>query len=137
MNAMKRLILIWLILIPGIFRVFGQEQVNGKYINITKLKAYEKNKLLTVEWMADAGDACNYWEVQGSADGKDFHTVALVLGPDSGKKGEQYLFKGKITRPDDLYYRVVHISLTGTNHQKSEMIQLEKSGANTAVTRKY
>lgn len=133
---MKRLIFIWLILIAGISRVFGQEQVNGKNINITKLTANEKNKLLTVEWSADAGDACNYWEVQGSADGKGFHTVALVLGPDPGKKGEQYHFKGKITRPDDQYYRVVHISLTGTNHQKSEIIQLEKKGAHASVTLK-
>ncbi len=125
-----------LILIPGIDRVFGQEQVSGKSINITKLKANEKNKQLTVEWTADAGDECNYWEVQGSADGKDFHTIALVLGPDTGKKGEQYLFKGKMTRPDDLYFRVEHIGLTGSIRQKSEIIQVEKRGAVSSVNRK-
>ena len=133
---MKRVIIIILTLLPATFMAFGQEPVSEKKITITKLKVNEKNRQITVEWSADAGDACNYWEVQGSADGKTFHTIALVLGPDSGKKGEQYLFKGKMTRPDDLYYRVEHISLTGSNRQKSDIIQVERSTAFSAVPRK-
>ena len=133
---MKRVIIIILTLLPATFMAFGQEPVSEKKITITKLKVNEKNRQITVEWSADAGDACNYWEVQGSADGKTFHTIALVLGPDPGKKGEQYLFKGKMTRPDDLYYRVEHISLTGSNRQKSDIIQVERSTAFSAVPRK-
>lgn len=76
---------------------------------------------------ADAGNESNYWEVQGSADGKDFHTIALVLGFDPGKKGEQYSFKGKITRPENIFYRVAHISLTGSDIQYSNMIRRKKT----------
>lgn len=98
-------------------------------INISKLTAHEKDSRIIIEWSADAGDESNYWEVQGSTDGKSFSTIALVLGADPGKAGEQYTFKGKITRPNDIYYRVVHISLTGNEQQQSEIVQVVKQGS--------
>ena len=133
-DAMKKINIIIGIIFLGSLLVKGQQTETGLTINITKLTAHEKNNNLSIEWSADAGNECNYWEVQGSADGKDFHTIALVLGPDPGKKGEQYTFKGKITRPGNIFYRVAHISLTGSDIQHSNMIQVEKQGSFSAST---
>ena len=133
-EAMKKINLIIGIIFLGSLIAKGQTTETGFKINITKLTAHEKNNRVFIEWTADAGNESNYWEVQGSADGKDFHTIALVLGFDPGKKGEQYSFKGKITRPENIFYRVAHISLTGNDIQQSNMIKVEKQGSYSAST---
>lgn len=112
-------------LMIGLMQVKGQSAITTK-INITKLTAYEKDQKLVIEWSADAGNESNYWEVQGSADGKNYTVVSYVLGPDPGKTGEQYTFKGKVKRTTDIYYRVVHIGLTGNDQQMSNTVQLAK-----------
>lgn len=131
---MSKLSLITAFILFGTMLVKGQSTDQPTKISITKLTAHEKDNRIYVEWAANAGAESNYWEIQGSADGKNFSAVALVLGTDPGKTGEQYTFKGKITRPNDLYYRVVHISLTGNDHQKSDIIQVVKQDSLSAST---
>ena len=122
MNQLKILIAFLLL---GTALVKGQPAITTEKINITKLKAYEKDSRIFIEWSADAGDRSNYWEVQSSADGKKFSTIALVLGADPGKTGEQYTYKGKINNTNNVYYRVVHIDLAGVQLQ-SDIIQVLK-----------
>ena len=131
---MKKLNFLIAFTLLGTMLVKGQTTDQALKISITKLTAHEKDNRIYVEWAANAGTESNYWEIQGSADGKNFSTVALVLGTDPGKTGEQYTFKGKITRSNDLYYRVVHISLTGNDHQKSDIIQVVKQDSLSATT---
>lgn len=95
-------------------------------INISKFVAYEQNNRLFVNWAADAGSKTNYWEVQSSTDGKRFSTIALVMGPDPSKPGEEYQYKDKITSKNaTAYYRIVHVSTTGVR-QQSDIIKMMK-----------
>ena len=89
-------------------------------INISKLIAYEKDDRLFIEWSTDGSNKTNYWEVQGSVDGKNFSTIAIVLGSDPSKPGEQYEYKEKINSKNQVaYFRVVHISSSGAKHQSN------------------
>ncbi|CAN5842450.1 hypothetical protein BH11BAC4_BH11BAC4_24730 [soil metagenome] len=119
---MNKLNLLIAFMLMASMLVKGQSTTAKKPISITKLSVYEKANRLNIEWSADGGNESNYWQVQGSADGKKFSTIAIVLGPDPGKTGEQYAFKGKLDKTNN-YYRVVHIDPSG-QEQKSDIIQM-------------
>ena len=57
----------------------------------------------------------NYFEVEKSGDGRDFKTVALVMGPDPSKKDcDCYGCYDKInSKSDTTYYRVKHVDSNG------------------------
>lgn len=106
------------------------EAQNGRIqptVNITQFNVYEKNNQISIEWATDAAVPTNYWEVQRSADGTRFSTIALVLGPDPGKPGDSYRYKeqvGKGRYPGN-YYRLCHVATDGTR-QISEINQPAK-----------
>ncbi len=92
----------------------AQSASDAENILIIKLLAYEKNERIYIDWQTNGDINRNYWEVQGSANGKDFSTIALVLGPDPSKTGEEFQYKDKISiRNKFTSYRVVHFSKTG------------------------
>lgn len=105
----------------------AQGRRNPSTIKITQFNVYEKNNQIAVEWATDAAVPTNYWEVQRSADGTGFSTIALVLGPDPGKPGDTYHYKeqvGKGRHPGN-YYRLCHVAADGTR-QMSEINQPAK-----------
>lgn len=105
----------------------AQNRKNGPEVNITQFNVYEKHNEIFIEWATDAAVATNYWEVQRSTDGKEFSTIALVLGPDPGKPGDTYRYKeqvGKGRHPGN-YYRLCHVATDGTR-QISEINQPAK-----------
>lgn len=112
----------------GALFVKAQTSSIGSTINISKLIVYEKDNRLFVDWATDGTSKTNYWEVQSSVDGKKFSTIALVLGPDPSKPGEQYEYKGKVDQKTPEYYRVVHISASGEK-QISSTIKFMKLNA--------
>ncbi len=108
------------VLLPAFYL---QAQTTTNKISITKLIAYEKDNRFFIDWATEPGVEDGYWEVQQSVDGKRFSTLALVLGADPRKTGEQFEYKGKInTTNPACYYRVVHFSSQGSQ-QKSEIIR--------------
>lgn len=103
----------------------SQEGRGEGRINITKLIAYEKDNRFYIDWSTDGKVATNIWEVQSSADGKHFTTIAMVLGADPTKPGDEYSYRGKTEgQKPGTYYRVVHKGRGGM--QESEMIKTMK-----------
>jgi len=103
----------------------SQEGSRGEKINITKLIAYEKDNRFYIDWATDGKVATNTWEVQGSVDGKHFTTIALVLGADPSKPGDEYGYRGNVAgQKSGTWYRVVHKGRGGI--QESEMIKTMK-----------
>ena len=95
-------------------------------INISKFIAYENNNRFFVNWSTDGTIKTNYFEIQGSTDGMHFSTMALVLGPDPSKPGDEYEYKDKLTiKNTAAFYRVVHISTSG-KRQQSNIIKMMK-----------
>jgi hypothetical protein len=70
---------------------------------------------LQITWNSDITDGENYWEVQASTNGKDFHTIGMVLGADPAHAG-QYAFKQTAAKikPAYQYFRVAHIETTNS-----------------------
>jgi hypothetical protein len=80
-------------------------------IQADKVKATLVKNNLEVIWVKNTTAEANYWEVQGSRDGKNYSTIGVVLGADPKGNGSSYHFKqdnNKI-RPGYKYYRVLHI----------------------------
>lgn len=89
---------------------------------ITNFKASIENLDLMVKWTS-AGTNSNYWEVQGSADGKLFSTIGMVMGADP-KDSRTYSFKQKMQKikPGLIYFRVMHVE-TDATAQVSNIVQ--------------
>ena len=66
---------------------------------------------LEVVWVKNAAAEANYWEVQGSIDGKNYSTIGVVFGADPKGNGSSYHFKqtNRKIQPGFTYYRVLHI----------------------------
>lgn len=122
MNIIRK---IFLGLLLALAAYYGHAQTNNNTINITKFTADEKDNKLSIQWSTDGKVTTNYFEVQQSEDGKEFKTVALVLGPDPGKSDNDYQFAQKVKKGSKkpMYFRLKHID-TGGNEQITKIIQL-------------
>ena len=130
---MKKITYLLAFLLFGALFTKAQTSSIDSKINISKLIAYEKDSRFFIDWATDLADKTNYWEVQSSIDGRTFSTIALVLGPDPSKPGEQFGYKGKITtKTSAAYYRIVHISPSGIKLQ-SHIIKLAKLHSSSLI----
>lgn len=86
----------------------AQVSPNGSKITITNFTVYEKNDQLFIDWQTDGLVEANYWQIQRSEDGKNFRTIALVLGPDPRQGTNRYQYKGKMRKRGEsaLSYRL-------------------------------
>lgn len=106
----------------------GNAQINNsKAIHITNFTAYAKEAKIVIDWATDGAATTNYWEVQRSADGLQFATIALVLGPDPRQGGDKYQVADKVKEIKNhaAYYRLRHVGTDG-KEQLSNIIQLAK-----------
>ncbi len=90
--------------------VFAQENKMETPISVDGLVAKHTNTSLQISWQSKTSDS-NYWEVQGSTNGKDFSTIGLVMGADpKGSKGS-FCFKqqSEKIKPGLKYFRVICI----------------------------
>ncbi len=103
----------------------GKSQDGGLVAN--DLKATVVGKNLQLSWGASAGTIGNYWEVQGSRDGKNFSTIGLVLGADPTSQTTTFTYKQDNNKlmPGMKYYRVLLVE-NETKAIASNMILLSK-----------
>ena len=79
------------------------------FISLTSnISSGVENQNLLVEWTSDASS--DYWEVQGSTNGKSFMTIGMVLGGEPANI-KAFTFKQKIQKikPGLKYFRVLQI----------------------------
>lgn len=87
----------------------AQNIQQANYISLTSsISSGIENQNLMVEWTSDASS--DYWEVQGSANGKSFITIGMVLGGEPANI-KAFTFKQKIQKikPGLKYFRVLQI----------------------------
>ena len=77
---------------------------------IFDLKVIKIGNNLEITWSSNIKEDDNYWEVQASADGKEFKAIGIVFGSDPKSVG-QYAFKQAASRikPGYHYYRVARL----------------------------
>ncbi len=94
---------------------------------VVNLRASLVNNNLELTWGTATVEMDNYWEVQGSVDGKSFSTIGVVLGADPKTKGNSFSFKqgnNKI-KPGLKYYRVLRVE-NETSATASTLVSLSK-----------
>ena len=94
-------------------------------INITSFQVVKEQNKVAIKWATDKASQTNYFEVERSNDGKNFKTVAYVLGADPTKTDcECFGCFDKITgKAKESYYRLKHVNTNG-NVQFSEVKML-------------
>lgn len=95
--------------------VNAQDAANGslQVITVEGFIVKEIKNNLVVVWNSSAGFAEDNWEVQASADGKNFKTIGYVLGADPAVKDKtSYAYKQPVSKigRDYRYYRVMQVS---------------------------
>ena len=84
-------------------------------INIIDFTVVMNQNKVKINWATDKANSTNYFEVEKSNDGKNFKTVAYVLGADPAKKDcDCYGCFDKVSGPaKKSYYRLKHVDNSG------------------------
>ncbi len=113
-----------------VFSLKGFAQNNGDIkIKIADFKVQEENNKISINWTAGAEIRTNYFEVEKSNDGKNFRTLAYVLGADPSKNNcDCYSYLDRLTtNKAELFYRIKHIYKNGeVEFSETETLDIQK-----------
>lgn len=106
-----------LVIIIFLFFVFNTnaQQVENERINITNFQVVKEQNKISIKWATNSESLTNYFEVEKSTDGKNFKTVAYVLGADPNQKdcGCFSCFDKIDTKSKESFYRLKHVNENG------------------------
>jgi len=93
----------------------GLCQDQAARINYTKFTVSAVAKKAVIDWATDNKIPTNYFEIQRSADGVNFRTVAMVLGPDPTQTNcNCFEYFDKLVKSNKKYfYRLKHVGTDG------------------------
>lgn len=115
---MKKAILLAnsLVTLLTFFAFEAKAQVTAPHMNVTNFSVAQLENKIIINWTVDSITETNYFEVEKSVDGKNFKTVAYVLGADPLKKDcDCFQCFDKLTnKPKETYYRLKHITENGS-----------------------
>lgn len=111
MKTIKKITCLLLIAVLVMGKTQAQSTATGSKITITNFKVYENNDQLVIDWQTDGVVEANYWQIQRSTDGKNYATIALVLGPDPRQGTNRYQYKAKMRKRGEagLSYRLTPV----------------------------
>ena len=99
------------------FNINAQVKSSTRNIKFTRFEVSAKDTKVAINLTTDGTVPTNYFEIQKSADGVNFKTIALILGPDPRQSTcDCYgcfdkLLKGSI---GTTYYRAKHVGTDGS-----------------------
>ncbi|MGN6558916.1 MAG: hypothetical protein ACTHK8_12860 [Ginsengibacter sp.] len=95
------------------FNVNAQKK-SSEEINITQFQVIKKDTKVVINWTTSKDSPTNYFEVERSADGKNFNTIAYVLGADPTKTDcECFGCFDKVSKKGKSFYRLKHVNTDG------------------------
>ena len=91
------------------------QDVQNSKVNIINFQVVKNHNKVAIHWATDKSNDANYFTVEKSTDGKNFKTVAYVMGPDPSQTDcDCYGCFDKITsNAKSSYYRLKHVSTDG------------------------
>ena len=122
---MKQLIFLMAFSCAGL-NLAAQDMSSQHQISIDGLSAKQSNASLQISWQSATSEN-NYWEVQGSKDGKAYSTIGLVMGADPKGSSNSFSFKQQTEKikADLKYVRVIYMEKEGVGYA-SAPIRLTK-----------
>jgi hypothetical protein len=116
--TMKKTMLLanWLVVLLVFFAFEAKAQVIGAHMNVTDFRVAQQQNKILINWTVDSTTETNYFEVEKSVDGKNFKTVAYVLGADPIEKNCECFrcFDPITAKQKEAYYRLKHVSENGS-----------------------
>jgi len=108
------------------FAPFASPSLSASVVSLTPAKIISlrgniNNNKVTLQWVVDANETADKFEVEKSADGKTFTMAALVFGTDKPET-DNYMFFEKAGKKKVLY-RIKIISKTG-HSEYSDIIEI-------------
>ncbi len=122
----KWLLALAVFLISHTVTLAQSKQARINYINFT---VNEVEKKIIIDWAVDDKVPANYFEIQKSLDGKNFRTIALVMGPDPKQaNADSYEYFDKpASKTQKYFYRLNHISVDGESElSETKMLAINK-----------
>ncbi len=103
------------VIVFGVFSFSGNAQkAQHNIINVIDFKVVKNQNKVNINWSTDRTSATNYFEIEKSVDGKNFKTIAYILGADPSKTDcDCYGCFDKITINKESYYRLKHVDTNG------------------------
>lgn len=80
----------------------------------------QQGSSIVLQWKADNEPKDIYYEIETSADGKEFKTSAIVLGGFANDQHYRYKYKAKKATAAKTFYRIKQINNDGTYRIVSE-----------------
>lgn len=118
---MKKILLslrngIFVVLFLSLATSVNAQKVAQPSINITDFRVVREQNKVAIQWATDKTSETNYFEVERSSDGRNFKTVAYVLGADPAKTNcECFGCFDKIKEnAKQSYYRLKHVNTNGS-----------------------
>lgn len=111
MKTIKKITSLLMILVFILGKAQAQSATTDSRITITNFNVYENNDQLVIDWQATGMVEANYWQIQRSSDGKNYATIALVLGPDPRQGANRYQYRAKMKKRGEanLSYRLTPV----------------------------
>lgn len=112
-----------------LFVAFSFEGNGQNKIHIVDFKIVESQNKININWATDNAGVTNYFELEKSDDGKNFKTIALILGPDPSKSNcDCYGCDDKdMGSKKEFFYRLKHISVNGeVEFSETKMLAINK-----------
>ncbi|MEO9144547.1 MAG: hypothetical protein ABI237_03235 [Ginsengibacter sp.] len=91
------------------------QETQHQKVNIIDFQVVKDQNKVLINWATDNGVPTNYFMVEKSSDGKNFRTVAYVMGPDPTRRNcDCYDCFDKVnTNTKKSYYRLRHVDNDG------------------------
>ena len=104
------------------------QNVSEFKMNLSNFEVIRSVDKVNINWKINDRSSSNYFEVEKSNDGKNFKTVAYVLGPDPRKTNNDFGCFDKINSASKrLYYRLKKVDANGTfEFSEIKMIAINK-----------
>ena len=95
--------------------VVNAQKSHQPEINIIDFNVVMSQNKVNINWSTDKANPTNYFEVEKSSDGKNFKTVAYVLGADPARTDcDCYGCFDKVSKNyKNSYYRLKHVDSEG------------------------
>ena len=88
--------------------------------NVYDVQIEQQGSSAVLQWKADNEPKDIYYEIETSADGKEFKTSAIVLGGFANDQHYTYRYKAKKSAATKTFYRIKQMNNEGTYRIVSE-----------------
>lgn len=114
------------------FRLLLNNPLGSLPVRFVSIMAEDKGSEVAVSWNVAQEMGVDHYEVERSADGKNFSTIARVSGGMAGARGYTYRYSDQSAISGTLFYRIRNVDFSGTS-QLSAIVRAARSNRASGI----